>query len=153
MNMNGIVSLGKRETMEKPIIIIDDNCLICNKFVQFVIAKDKKEKFLFSPFRYFFDHTPITVILIYEDKLYIRSSAVLKIMQILKFPWNLFSLFYIFPAVFLDFFYDFFSRQRYKLFGKSDSCLFMNSNLANRILKQDSHEIKTIKNMIHQKLI
>ena len=65
--------------MDKPVIIIDDQCLICNKFIQFVIKQDKKEVFLFSAFRYFFNGTPNTVILFFQNKVYTRSAAVLKI--------------------------------------------------------------------------
>ncbi|KAB8037749.1 DUF393 domain-containing protein [Silvanigrella paludirubra] len=134
--------------MDKPVIIIDDQCLICNKFIQFVIRQDKKEVFLFSAFRYFFNDTPNTVILIFQNKVYTRSVAVLKIFQLLKFPWNLFYILNIIPKFILNFFYNLFAKYRYQFFNKVESCLLIDSTLKKRILVESSNEVQEIKKRI-----
>lgn len=64
-----------------------------------------------------------TVILIEKDKLYSQSTAVLKILRQMSGAWPLMYAFIIVPKAIRDFAYQQIARNRYKLFGKKDSCM------------------------------
>jgi predicted DCC family thiol-disulfide oxidoreductase YuxK len=118
---------------DKPLIVFDGVCNLCNSVVDFVIRHDNRKHFLFAPSqgKYGSDllkKTGInniaaeTIVLNEKEKIYSRSTAVLKIFKQLPFPFNLLYSFIIFPSWIRDPVYDFISRNRYKWFGKKPSC-------------------------------
>jgi len=48
-----------------------------------------------------------------QEKVFFKSNAVLKICRLMRFPYSLLYCVNIFPDKFLDFFYDYISRNRY----------------------------------------
>jgi predicted DCC family thiol-disulfide oxidoreductase YuxK len=116
------------------IVLFDGFCHLCSRTVRFIIKRDKKKIFSFIPLQSevaskiqnlpVFDKTsPPSIILIEKDKIYQYSSAVLHIARHLRFPWNLFYVFIIIPAFIRDAIYMFVSRNRYKWFGRRESCM------------------------------
>jgi len=75
-----------------------------------------------------------SIILVDNGKHYERSSAVLKIVK--KFPglWKLLYLFIIVPKPFRDFVYDIIADNRYKWFGKKESCRVPTPELKEKFL-------------------
>jgi predicted DCC family thiol-disulfide oxidoreductase YuxK len=65
---------------------------------------------------------------------YIKSTAVLKIAQIIGFPYNLFTIFMIIPAPIRNIIYDLFAKNRYKWFGKKESCMVPTPELKEKFL-------------------
>ena len=65
---------------------------------------------------------------------YIKSEAVFKIFKHVKFPFNILSLFSIFPTMFTDFFYEIFAKYRYTIFGKSSHCLIPSIEIRKKFL-------------------
>ena len=129
----------------KSIIIFDDVCNLCNASVNFVIKNDKKEQFLFASFQsdaakeilLHFNLKNLnggTVILVEGQKVYEKSTAVLKIAKRLDGPFKAFYAFFIVPKIFRDWVYDFIAKNRYKWFGKRDSCMMPSPELKNRFL-------------------
>lgn len=134
----------------KPVLLFDGVCNLCNDSVQFIIRRDPASRILFaslqskagkqllkahnilSP-----DHTPTTIILIIKGKHYVKSEAALRILRILggvyKFlSWPLFCL----PLRFRDRVYELVARNRYKWFGKQESCMLPNPQLKTRFLPE-----------------
>lgn len=117
--------------MEQHIVYFDGVCGVCNFFVDFLIRFDKRNKLLFAPLQgetaaknlaidpnQQFD----TVIFHDKRKLYYKSSAALRILSVMGGGWKLFSIFLIIPAFIRDFIYDLIANNRYKLFGKKETC-------------------------------
>lgn len=63
-----------------------------------------------------------TMVLDVEGRLYVRSSAVLRSMRYLGGLWPLLQVFLLVPVPIRDVVYKFVARNRYKWFGKRDSC-------------------------------
>lgn len=63
-----------------------------------------------------------TLILIEGDTLYTRSTAALRIAKKLNGLWSLFYAFIIIPKFLRDPIYNLFAKNRYKMFGKKDTC-------------------------------
>jgi predicted DCC family thiol-disulfide oxidoreductase YuxK len=124
---------------EKQIILFDGVCNFCNFWVNFVLERDKKDLFRFSALqsdkakalteRFNIDiSNPDTFILIKGDNFFTKSTAALLICKELNSPVRIIYLFIILPKFFRDFIYDRIAKNRYKLFGKRESCRIPTEN-------------------------
>lgn len=115
------------------VVLFDGVCNLCNGWVRFVIARDPRARFRFaslqSPFgsdvlcRHGFASDFLGSILLLEgDVLFAKSDAVLRIAGGLRWPWPLLSVFRLVPRAVRDVVYDWVARNRYRWFGKRDSC-------------------------------
>ena len=115
------------------VILFDGVCNFCNSSVNFIIDNDKNNTFKFASLQSVFGqkilkkfNLPVdsfsTLILTDGNTYYTRSSAALRIAKHLRFPYNLFYAFIIVPPFIRNLFYDIIARNRYKWFGKRDSC-------------------------------
>jgi predicted DCC family thiol-disulfide oxidoreductase YuxK len=128
------------------VIIFDGVCNLCNGFVDFIIKRDKKKIFHFvsnqddegkkilSRFPEVPDGDAMTIYYLEDGKLYSKSQAVLRIAKSMSAPYNWFSSFRIFPLAFRNFMYNFIARNRYKWFGKRDTCRVPSSEERERFL-------------------
>lgn len=119
--------------MNSKIILFDGVCNFCNFWVNFIIDRDKKDHFKFAALQSSFGQEFLernnfnsksfdTFILIEDEKFYIKSTAALRIAKHLK-GWPQFVYPFIFlPAFIRDFFYNIIAKNRYKFFGKKNSC-------------------------------
>ena len=116
------------------IILFDGVCNFCNSSVNFIIKRDKKNFFKFAAIqsdfaRNFFKHNNLksedieSIFLIEGNRFYRKSAAVLRIARHLKGFWKLFYVFIIIPPAARDLFYDIIARNRYRWFGKKESCM------------------------------
>ncbi len=118
----------------KKVILFDGVCNLCNGFVAKAIRLDKKQEFAFvsiqsetgskilkrlqiNP-----NKTDSIILYIPESQHHIKSSAVLKILNSFGGVWKLIQIFWIVPKPIRDIIYDFIARNRYKWFGKNESC-------------------------------
>jgi predicted DCC family thiol-disulfide oxidoreductase YuxK len=86
--------------MKKSLILFDGICNLCNGFVRFVIRYDKHSQFMFGSLQSSMAQNILkqfnvqnlklnTIVLIEDNKIFIQSTAVLKILKRLRF-WNFF---------------------------------------------------------------
>lgn len=119
--------------LDRPLILFDGICGLCNFFVDFLMKIDSKNHFYFTPLQgetaqkhfqknelYKYD----SIALFYNEEFYYKSDAILKIFILKASFWKLFAVFYILPSAFRDFIYDLIAKKRYTLFGKKESCRF-----------------------------
>lgn len=115
----------------KPVIFFDGVCGLCNGFVDFVISRDKKQKFLFSPLQSdyakgqlppHFTEDLTSVVLLINGETYSKTDAVLRVMTELEGPWQLLSIGRHLPLSFRNRIYDMVASNRYKIFGKKETC-------------------------------
>lgn len=119
------------------IVLFDGLCNLCNHAVDFIIRRDKAGTFKFASLqseegitlckRHNLDPTSTTgalstLILVRDQKAWTRSSAVLRIAKKLDGIWPLFSIFLIIPYPIRDFVYNLVSQNRYRMFGKRNTC-------------------------------
>ena len=119
--------------IDDSVIIFDVDCLLCNQFVQIVSLIDKKDNIYFTKLSGKTANDILnnnknlvdidSIIFYFNGNTYIKSDAVIRISKSLGFPYNLMSIFKIFPRSIRDIFYDFVARNRYKFFGKANKCL------------------------------
>ena len=127
------------------IILFDGVCNLCTTSIQFIINRDQKSIFRFTPIQSVSGKNLIkkysldikkndSIILIQNDSIKYRSTAILLIMMKLKKPWSFFGIFLILPVFFRDFFYKILAKKRYVLFGKKNECMIPNKFIKSRFL-------------------
>lgn len=117
---------------EHPVIFFDGVCGLCNAFVDFVLNHDHQEAFYFAPLQGDFAEgvealapyrgSMSSVVLWKNGQVYTESTAAMEILIALGGAWKLMRLFYAIPRFIRDFFYKLIARNRYKIFGKSETC-------------------------------
>ncbi len=131
--------------IESSVILFDGICNLCNAAVQFVIKRDRKNYFNFASLqsvegqrllnKYNLPATDFnSFILIEDDKVFLRSSAALKVTNRLKGLWPLLYGFMIIPKFLRDGVYNIIAKNRYKWFGKQKECMVPTPELQARFL-------------------
>ena len=109
--------------MEKPILYFDGICVLCNKSIQFIINRDKKQRFNIGFLQSYKQNKDYdSVILIHKGVKYTYSTAIIKSLILLGGFYQCAALLFIFPKKLRDLGYKFIAKRRYKWFGKYDSC-------------------------------
>lgn len=115
------------------IILFDGVCNFCNFWINFILKRDKTDKFRFAPLqssvglelqkKFSLDVNNIdTVVLITENRFYTESTAALLIAEQLNGVIKLLFPPIIIPKPIRDFIYNIIAKNRYKLFGKREFC-------------------------------
>jgi predicted DCC family thiol-disulfide oxidoreductase YuxK len=118
---------------DRPVILFDGFCKLCSWSVQFVLKRDKDKIFKYTPLQSeegkniqenYYDETVKTdsIILIYNERAFVKSDAVLEILNILGGFLKIFSVFRILPLRLRDAVYDLVAKYRYRIFGKRKEC-------------------------------
>jgi len=118
----------------KKIILFDGVCNLCNSSINYVIDHDKKDVFRFVSLqsdlgKAIQDYLGIknksldTIILYVPDEAYyIKSTAAIKVMREFLGFWKLAQFFLILPSSVRDLVYNYVAKNRYKWYGKEDTC-------------------------------
>jgi predicted DCC family thiol-disulfide oxidoreductase YuxK len=129
----------------RPVILFDGVCNLCNGAVKFILKRDPAGKFLFaslqSPFAaqavkdFAIESTGLySILLIKNGRLFDRSDALLEITRDLSAWWPALYMLRVVPKVIRDGVYKFVANNRYRLFGKDESCLLPTTELRSRFL-------------------
>lgn len=131
---------------DKKIILFDGVCNLCNTSVQFVIKHDKKDLFRFVPLqsdlgKKILNHLGINrehtdSIVLYEPgkAYYYKAEAALKIINKFGGYYKLLNLFRIFPKFISNAIYDYIAKNRYRWYGKQETCMIPTPELSAKFL-------------------
>lgn len=146
--MNSALSLPPGVNADDSVVLFDGVCRLCHAWARFLIRHDKRHRFKLATVQSAqgqailqwyglpTDHYD-TMILLEEGRLYGQSSAFLRVMRRLPFPWPLACVSWIIPAPLRDWLYDRIALNRYRLFGRYDSCLLPDPDHHGRFLGDD----------------
>lgn len=132
-------------TKNKKIILFDGVCNLCNSSVTFVIKRDAKDVFRFAALQeepgqklikqYSIDTNKTdSIIFIENNKAYTKSTAALRIARHLGGAYPLFYGFIIIPVFIRNWVYDYVAKNRYKWYGKKESCMIPTPELKAKFL-------------------
>jgi predicted DCC family thiol-disulfide oxidoreductase YuxK len=131
--------------MTEPIMLFDGVCNFCNASVNFLLDHDPEQRLRFAALqsaagqrllRHFrlraadFD----TLVLVEGPHCYVRSTAALRIAARLNGPWRFLAALLLVPTFLRDYAYEVVARNRYRWFGKSESCRMPIPELRQRFL-------------------
>ena len=115
------------------VVIFDGECVFCNRWVDFLLRFDRRDIFRFAARQTesgaaFLRQAGLpesgvgSIILVERGAILQRSTAVLRILSLLGFPFSLATIFRIIPATPRDYIYEWFARNRLKWFGRLQTC-------------------------------
>lgn len=127
-----------------PIVLFDGICNYCNSMVNFAIRNDREGRLRFAPLQsdagrnlrkqYQVPTGVDSVVFIENDRAYYYSDAALRITRYLQGPARLLYGFMIIPRFIREPIYKWIARNRYKWFGKKDSCMIPTPEVRDRFL-------------------
>ncbi len=130
---------------DHPIIVFDAECVLCSANARFVLHHDRRGHFRLAAMqgmagaalyrRFGIDPTnPETLIVVSGGKALRDSDAILAIWAGLGWPWRALTIFGLVPSMLRDPLYRFIARNRYRLFGKRQTCWVPTPEQADRML-------------------
>jgi predicted DCC family thiol-disulfide oxidoreductase YuxK len=127
------------DTESNPIVLYDGVCGLCNRLNQFLLRRDRHDRFRFASLQSRFaadllkrhgadahDLDTVYVVIDYGqpgERLLARSDAILHVLSQLDGIWKLARMGRALPKVLRDAVYKVVARNRYRVFGKHESCL------------------------------
>lgn len=114
------------------IVLFDGVCNLCNGAVNFIIDRDPQHRFRFASLQsetarqLLITHPELagtdSIMLLTDDRVWVKSDAVLHISRYLSGPWSWLRVFRWLPRSLRDAVYDWVARNRYRLFGRTEAC-------------------------------
>ncbi len=141
----------ERNAMEgRALLLYDGVCALCNGVVQFLMRRDKVDKFRYTPLqsslgrevlaRLGIHSFPDGVMLLTDaltpsEHLYERSDAVAASLKLLGAPWRLVGgVLRVVPRPLRNWGYGIVARFRYRVFGRYDTCPIPSPEQRSRLL-------------------
>jgi len=129
----------------KKIILFDGVCNLCDSSVQYIIKNDKKDIFRFVALqselgqkiiKYIGVNSTVDSIILYIPKIayYTKTDAVLLIAKELSGSVSILCYLIYTPKVIKNYIYDFIAKNRYKWYGKKESCMIPTPAILNKFL-------------------
>lgn len=104
------------------LVLFDEKCLLCNKTVHFLNKIDVQDQLRFAELGKCAED-PETIIVVNSYSTYIKSTAVIQILNQMKGVWRIIGLIIeTIPLKIRDRLYDYISRNRINWFGRVDNC-------------------------------
>lgn len=133
------------ESNKHPIVLFDGVCNFCNSTVNFLLKQDKTAVLKFAALQsdagqlllHQYKLPPDnfdSFILIENGKAYKSSTAGLRLYNKLPWYWKWTQIFWIVPRPIRDAVYNLIARNRYRWFGKKDSCMIPSASIRSRFL-------------------
>lgn len=130
-DMELVLELRDTEGVRK-ILFFDGVCGLCNQAVDFVLKRDFDGKIQFAPLQGETAQTLLnaadvadlnSMVLWVEGKTYRKSSAAVRVLWLLGPGWQIIgTLLWLVPLPLRNLGYSLVARQRYRFFGKKESC-------------------------------
>jgi predicted DCC family thiol-disulfide oxidoreductase YuxK len=139
------------DSTPNPIVLYDGVCGLCNRAVQFLLKRDPHDRFRFASLqsdfsaqllqRHGIDHTKLDTVYAVvnhgeaNEQLLAKSDAFLLFAKVIGGVWNVARLGGLVPRLIRNWLYDFVAANRYRLFGKAESCMLPDPDHRHKFLE------------------
>jgi predicted DCC family thiol-disulfide oxidoreductase YuxK len=122
-----------------PIVLYDGVCGLCNQLVQFLLKRDTHDRLRYASLQSDFaskilvrhalnskDLDTVCVVMNYgetDERVLTKSNAILEVVGGLGGVWRISAAGKIFPRPIRDWLYQLVARNRYRMFGKYETCM------------------------------
>ncbi len=141
--------------LPESILLFDGHCSLCNGAVDFVLKRDPKKKLLLASIQgplgqrllkyYGLPSTYLdTLVLVEEGKVYLGSTAALRVARLLGGVWPLLYGLSIIPKGIRDRIYQWVSSHRYQWFGRKATCRMPTASEEGHFLNEDHPLLKSL---------
>ena len=130
------------------VVLFDGVCRLCGAWARFLIRFDRRHLFKLAALQSdegkrilewhgLPDDGGESVVLVEGSRIYTKSSAFVRIMARLPFPWKTAGVVWLIPRAIRDWLYDRVAINRYLIFGKYQSCVLPTPDHERRVLVAD----------------
>jgi len=127
------------------VILFDGVCIFCSRWVRFVVARDAAARFRFTPIQSDYGtrlaeavgidaNDPDTNAVIHDGVAYMESDGALTVLSLLP-GWGWPRLLFAVPRFIRDGVYNVIAKNRYRIFGKYDTCIVPDAGLRARVIE------------------
>ena len=127
------------------VILYDGVCVFCSRWVRFVVARDVGARFRFTPIQSPYGTRlaqalgidagdPDTNAVIHDGIAYFKSDAALTVLSNLP-GWGFVRVLFVVPKPMRDALYSFVARNRYRIFGKYETCFVPDAAMRARVME------------------
>lgn len=143
--MNQNLQLAPGVSPEDRVVLFDGVCRLCSAWARFLIKFDRDRRFKLAtvqspegqailqwhgfPTDYY-----ETMLLVEGQNMYTKSSAFFRVMRRLPWPWPMVCIGWVVPSIVRDWFYDRVALNRYRLFGRYETCIVPDKDHDSRFL-------------------
>jgi predicted DCC family thiol-disulfide oxidoreductase YuxK len=116
------------------IVVFDAQCLLCNHWVQFLLRRKTGRHIRFASIqgeagKQLLSRAGLqvreleTLLVIENGKSWQHTAAILRVLHALGWPWRLAWIAWLIPSGLRDAAYRWVARNRYRIVGRSESCM------------------------------
>ncbi|WGS27803.1 thiol-disulfide oxidoreductase DCC family protein [Bradyrhizobium sp. ISRA464] len=127
------------------VILYDGVCVFCSRWIRFVIARDTARRFRFTPIQSDYGtrlakafgidpDDPDTNALVRGGVAYMKSDAALTVLSHVP-GWEWTRVLFAVPKPLRDAVYSLIARNRYRIFGKYETCFVPDADMRARVLE------------------
>lgn len=130
--------------MQDQIILFDGECHFCDRSVQFILKRDRHGYFKFASLQSELGQKLLkkhqiptdtdSFVLVTSKQAYVKSTAALKVVRHLTGLWKILYIFILVPRPLRNFVYDVIAKNRYRWFGRKESCDLPTPEMRRRFL-------------------
>lgn len=132
--------------MADSVIVFDGVCMLCSRWVDFVLRRDPQGRYKFAAMQtasgraLLIEHgidpdDPLSFLLLEDKKGYTDTDAIVRILCSLGPGWKFIALLVsIVPRFVRDPLYRWIARNRYRMFGRRAACRVPTADIADRFL-------------------
>lgn len=140
-----------RQPETKAIVLYDGVCGLCNRAVQFLLKRDRRDRLQFASLqsdlaarvlnRHGMDHKSLDTVYAVlnfgepNERLLAKGDAFLFFADLIGGIWSVAKVGKIIPRPARNWLYDFVARHRYQVFGKSESCMLPDPTQRHKFLE------------------
>lgn len=139
------LSAATARTIVTPLIVFDNVCVLCSGFVKWVIAHDTQRQFRFTSAQgplgqalyrgLDLDPTDFeTNLVVMENRVYGKLDAFIEVASRLGGIWRAATMLRALPRPTRDWLYDRIARNRYRIFGRRETCWLPAPEIADRVI-------------------
>ena len=131
--------------LDDDVILYDGVCVFCSRWVRFVAARDTNRRFRFTAIQSGYGtrlaqafgidpNDPDTNAVVHGGEVFFKSDAALTVLGALP-GWGWVRALRAIPKPLRDAVYNLVARNRYRIFGKYDSCFIPDASLRTRVIE------------------
>lgn len=128
------------------LMVFDGVCVLCSGAVRFIVEHEREAVFAFTPVQSPLGQRVLaglgqpldgndSVVVIDGGRWYLKSDAIARLAATLKAPWRWYGVTRLLPRGLRDRAYDCLARNRYNIFGRTDTCMVPDAALRQRFLE------------------
>ena len=139
------MSEGAKIWPDDDVILFDGVCIFCSRWVRFVVARDTAARFRFTTIQSPYGtrlaqalgidaSDPDTNAVIHGGVPYMKSDGALTVLSLLP-GWGWTRILFTVPRFIRDGVYNLIAKNRYRIFGKYDTCIVPDAGLRARVME------------------